>query len=194
MLDFLKMEQITGFFTCLTSGGKEREATDVGISSVIDTWLLLRDIELGGERNRGLYVLKGRGLAHSNQIREFLLTPNGIQLREAYVGAAGVLTGSMRLAQEAKERVGALEQQREVAAKVRSFERKRRALEAQIAALRSELEEEEGALRDYTSAEVERTEIADRTRREMARSRKAEASDDKGTGGNGNGNKRTARV
>jgi circadian clock protein KaiC len=193
MLDFLKMKQITGFFTCLTSGGKEREATDVGISSVIDTWLLLRDIELGGERNRGLYVLKGRGLAHSNQIREFLLTANGIQLREAYVGAAGVLTGSMRLAQEAKERAGALEQQREVAAKVRSFERKRRALEAQIAALRSELEEEEGALRDYTSGEVERTEIADRTRRDMARSRKAEASDDKGKG-NGNGNKRTARV
>jgi len=194
MLDFLKMEQITGFFTCLTSGGQEREATDVGISSVIDTWLLLRDIELGGERNRGLYVLKGRGLAHSNQIREFLLTANGIQLREAYIGTAGVLTGSMRLAQEAKERDGALQQQREVAAKVRSFERKRRALEAQIAALRADLEEEEGALRDYTSAEVERTETAERSRREMARSRKAEASDDNGIEGNGNGNTRNARL
>ncbi len=76
------------------------EQTSVTISSLIDTWLLLRDIELNGERNRGLYILKSRGMAHSNQIREFLLTENGVQLTEVYLGPEGVLTGSARLSQK----------------------------------------------------------------------------------------------
>ncbi len=103
LVDFLKMNQITGLFTSLTSGGGALEQTDVAISSLIDTWLLLRDIEIGGERNRGLYILKSRGMAHSNQIREFLLTDHGVELRDVYVGPSGVLTGSARLAQEAQE-------------------------------------------------------------------------------------------
>ena len=78
-----------------------------GISSLIDTWLLLRDIELGGERNRGMYVLKSRGMAHSNQIREFLLTDHGVELKDVYIGPEGVLTGSLRLAQEAREQAAA---------------------------------------------------------------------------------------
>ena len=85
------------------SSGDSLEMTDVYISSLIDTWLLLRDIEIGGERNRGLYVLKSRGMAHSNQIREFRLTNNGIELLDVYVGADGVLTGSARLSQETKD-------------------------------------------------------------------------------------------
>lgn len=85
------------------TGGGPQETTDLQISSLIDTWLLLRDIELGGERNRGLYILKSRGMAHSNQIREFGLTDHGIDLIDAYLGPEGVLTGSMRLAQEARE-------------------------------------------------------------------------------------------
>src|SRR4029079_13496953 len=100
LLDYLKARQITGVFTCLTTGGRDREMTEVGISSLIDAWLLVRDIELGGERNRGLYVLKARGTAHSNQIREFLITSHGIDLQDVYLGPEGVLTGSMRLAQE----------------------------------------------------------------------------------------------
>ena len=87
--------------------GDAREQSQVGISSLIDTWLLVRDIELGGERNRGLYVLKSRGMAHSNQIREFLLTARGVELKDVYVGPEGVLTGSMRLAQEAREQAAA---------------------------------------------------------------------------------------
>ncbi len=94
LIDHLKLHQITGFFTSLTSGGATLEHTDVFISSLIDTWLLLRDIEIGGERNRGIYILKSRGMAHSNQIREFLLTDHGIVLRDVYVGMEGVLTGS----------------------------------------------------------------------------------------------------
>jgi circadian clock protein KaiC len=83
LIDFLKSKQITALFTHLTSGGGATEATDVGVSSLIDTWLLVRDIETGIERTRGLYVLKSRGMPHSNQIREFLLTPRGIELKKA---------------------------------------------------------------------------------------------------------------
>ena len=94
LIDFLKAQQITALFTSLTHGGDALEQSQAGISSLIDTWLLLRDIELGGERNRGMYVLKSRGMAHSNQIREFLLTDHGIELKDVYVGPEGVLTGS----------------------------------------------------------------------------------------------------
>ena len=89
LIDFLKTEGITGFFTVLTENGGRLEATDVGISSLIDTWMLVRDIEVSGERNRGLYVLKSRGMNHSNQIREFILSGEGIKLVEVYLGPSG---------------------------------------------------------------------------------------------------------
>jgi circadian clock protein KaiC len=174
MLDFFKFEQITAVFTSLTSGGKALEATDVGISSVVDTWILLRDIELGGERNRGLYVLKSRGMAHSNQIREFLLTSHGVDLRDVYVGPEGVLTGSMRLAQEARERAVEAERRRETERGLRAQERKRRALEAQIALLRAELDEQGEAVDRATSDQRSREEREEDERSEMSRSRKAD--------------------
>ena len=120
----------------------------MGVSSLIDTWLLLRDIELGGERNRGLYVLKSRGMAHSNQIREFLITSRGVQLQDVYVGSGGVLTGSMRAAQEARERAEQLARRQTIQLKQREIDRKRAATRAQIAALQVELEaaETEAAL------------------------------------------------
>jgi circadian clock protein KaiC len=86
LIDFLKQQQITAFLTNLTSGGAALERTDVEISSIVDTWLFTRDIELDGERNRALYVLKSRGTAHSNQLREFRLTERGIDLLDVYVG------------------------------------------------------------------------------------------------------------
>src|SRR5205085_6072041 len=104
LIDFLKAKQITALFTTLTQGGAALEQTAVGISSLVDTWILLRDVELNGERNRCLYVLKSRGMAHSNQVREFIFTDHGVQLIPAYVGAGVVLTGSARLAQEAQEK------------------------------------------------------------------------------------------
>jgi len=140
LLDFLKSRQITAMFVNLTAGGDAWERTDVGISSLIDTWLLLRDIELAGERNRGLYVLKSRGMKHSNQIREFLLTSDGIELKDVYVGPEGVLTGSMRAAQEDREKAAAAVRAQEIERKQRDLARKRAALEAQIAALRVEFE------------------------------------------------------
>jgi len=126
LVDFLKMNQITGFFTNLTSDGSALEHTDVAISSLIDTWVVLRDIEIGSERNRGLYVLKSRGMAHSNQIREFLLTNQGVELRDVYVGPGGVLTGSVRLAQEAQEQAAQTARQRDTERRQPELERKRK--------------------------------------------------------------------
>jgi circadian clock protein KaiC len=136
----LKSRQITAFFVNLTAGGNAWERTDVGVSSLIDTWILLRDIELAGERNRGLYVLKSRGMKHSNQIREFVITPQGIELLDVYVGEEGVLTGSMRAAQEHREKAAAQSRAHEMQRKQRELARRRAVLEAQIAALRAEFE------------------------------------------------------
>src|SRR6185369_8232419 len=104
LVDHLKTKQITVMLNHVIFGGGVYEGTDIGISSIIDTWLMLRDIEFGGERTRGLYILKSRGMAHSNQIREFVMTKNGIELLDVYVGPEGVLTGTARATQEAKER------------------------------------------------------------------------------------------
>jgi circadian clock protein KaiC len=140
LIDFLKARQITAMFVNLTSGGSSWERTDVGVSSLIDTWILLRDIELAGERNRGLYVLKSRGMKHSNQIREFLISENGIQLQDVYIGPEGVLTGSMRAAQEDREKAAASARSHEIQRRQRDLARKRAVLEAQIAALRADFE------------------------------------------------------
>jgi circadian clock protein KaiC len=144
LVDFLKARRATAMLTNLTSGGDALEATDAGISSIIDTWLMVRDIELGGERNRGLYVLKSRGMAHSNQIREFLITSEGVRLRDVYVGPEGVLTGSMRTAQEEREQATALARAQQAERKQREVGARRAALEAQIAALRAELQAVDG--------------------------------------------------
>ena len=119
------------------------EQTEIGISSLIDTWILLRDIELYGERNRGIYILKSRGMAHSNQIREMLLTNQGVELTDVYLGPDGVLMGSARLAQELREKDAAVVREQELERRRRSLSRRRKALEAQIATLQSELEAEE---------------------------------------------------
>lgn len=174
LVDFLKAQQITALFTSLTSPTANLEQTDVGVSSVMDTWLLLRDIELGGERNRGIYVLKSRGMAHSNQIREFVITDDGIDIRDVYVGPEGVLTGSMRLAQEAREQADKVTRELEIDAKKRTLARKRAALEAQIAALRAEFEGEEAEMAKVLKQETNRVEQLKTEEVDMARSRKAD--------------------
>ena len=133
LIDFFKMQQITAVFTSLTEGGDPCESTDVGVSSLMDTWLLLRDLENGAERNRVLHLLKSRGMAHSNQVREFLLTDHGVELRDVYVGPSGVLlTGSAREALEAQENAQALVHAQEIEGKKRDLERKRQAMEARL--------------------------------------------------------------
>jgi len=175
LVDFLKMNRITGLFTSLTSGGGALEQTDVAISSLIDTWLLLRDIETGGERNRGLYILKSRGMAHSNQIREFLLTDHGVELSDVYVGASGVLTGSARLAQEAQEQAGKLTRQQEVERRQLDLERKRKALEAEIASMRAEFEAQETETLNIIGQEQAQAVQLAQERGDMGLSRKVDA-------------------
>jgi circadian clock protein KaiC len=155
LIDFLKSRQITAMFVHLTAGGNAWEKTDVGVSSLTDTWILLRDIELAGERNRGLYVLKSRGMKHSNQIREFIVTSEGIKLEDVYVGAEGVLTGSMRAAQEDREKAALQARAQEFERKQRDLARRRAVLEAQITALRAEFEAAEEESK--TVAEQDRT-------------------------------------
>ena len=142
LVDFLKSRQVTAMFTSLTSNGDQENETHLGVSSLMDTWLSLRNLEVNGERNRGLYVLKSRGMHHSNQIREFLLTDDGVKLVDVYLGAEGVLTGSARLNQEARERAAAAARQEELASMQRRLDRRRAAVEAQIASLQAELEAE----------------------------------------------------
>ena len=175
LVDFLKMSRITGLFTNLTSSRGALELTDVAISSLIDTWLLLRDIEIGGERNRGLYILKSRGMAHSNQIREFLLTDHGVELRDVYVGPEGVLTGSARQAQEAQAQAGKLMRKQEVERRQLELKRKRKALEAQIAAMRAEFEAQEAETLRIVGQEQEQEVQLTQERVDMGLSRKADA-------------------
>src|SRR6185503_15305377 len=115
LVDYLKAKQVTTLFTSLTQGGHALQQSEAAMSSLMDSWLLLQDFEGNGERNRVLYVLKARGMAHSNQIREFLISNRGIDLVDAYIGASGVLTGSARAAQTAQEKAEALASQQEAA-------------------------------------------------------------------------------
>ena len=136
---------------------------------------MLRDIESGGERNRGLYILKARGLAHSNQIREFLLTDHGVELRDVYLGEAGMLTGSARVTQEAKDASAALLARQEIERKQFLLDRKRKALEAQIAALQLELVTEEQESKQLIAQEEIKLKQWEQDRSEMAKSRSAKA-------------------
>ena len=172
LIDFLKTEGITGFFTVLTENSGHLEATEVGISSIIDTWMLVRDIELSGERNRGLYVLKARGMNHSNQIREFILSAEGIKLVEVYLGPSGMLTGSARVALEEQERDASIRLADESELKLAQLERKRKAMEAHIAALRAEFEADAAEVEKSVSLANKREKKLIDNRSAMANSRK----------------------
>jgi circadian clock protein KaiC len=174
MVDFLKTEQITAMFTSLTAGGGTLEANEADVSSLMDTWLLLRTIEAGGEMNRALYVLKSRGMDHSNQIREFLLTNDGLRLLDVYLGPDGVLTGSARLSQEGREKAANTSRHQDLASRKRELERKRGIFEARISMLRGEFEVEQEVLRrSITESKLLDEELL-QDRGQMVRSRDAD--------------------
>jgi circadian clock protein KaiC len=175
IVDFLKASQITALFTSLTSSEGSPESSEAGISSLIDTWILLRDIELSGERNRGMYVLKSRGMANSNQIREFMLTDHGVELREAYIGSKGVLTGSARIAQEAKESAELLIRKKDIERKKREIEQKRNTLNAQVSALHFKFESEESEAIKMIEIEQDQIKRLNQDKLEMAESRHADS-------------------
>jgi circadian clock protein KaiC len=164
LIDYLKAQQITTLFTSLVANGEAENETHLGVSSLMDTWISLRNLEINGERNRGLYVLKSRGMSHSNQIREFLLSSEGVRLVDVYLGPSGVMTGTARLNQEARERDATTARREEAEGLQRLLDRKRTSLEAQIAALRAELEaeEEEVRRRVHQESQRDRAQEADR--------------------------------
>ena len=175
LIDFLKARGITGVFTSLTAAGtKSLEQTDIGMSSLMDTWILLRDIEYNGERSRGVYILKSRGMAHSNQIREFVITSSGIDLVDVYTGPEGVLTGSARTAQEAKKRAAEAERQVEITRRSALLERRRKTIDAQIAALEAELIAEEQEFTALAAADKARRTQLQLDQQNMAESRQAD--------------------
>ncbi len=170
LIDYLKGRGVTVLMTTLTSSGSAPEQTELDISSLIDTWLLLRDIESGGERNRGLYVLKSRGMAHSNQIREMRMTGHGIELLDVYLGTDGFLTGSARVAQEAKSQTVEVTRLETARRRRLEIDTERKGLAAQLAVIEAKilvqnealetLDAEERAL--LSRREVDRSTMADR--------------------------------
>lgn len=173
LIDFLRRSQITGFFVSLSGGGSALELTNEGMSSLVDTWLLVRDLELGGERNRALYVLKSRGMAHSNQVREFLITSQGVQLQPAYLGPSGVLTGSARLSQEARDQAEQQLAKEELERQRLALEHRRKAVEAQVEALRAGFKAEEEEMARVVATAQLKLETLTTDRLAMAQSRKA---------------------
>jgi circadian clock protein KaiC len=187
LIDFLKQQQITTLFVSLNSGGSAiPEDFQLGVTSLMDTWLLLRNVEFNGERNRMIYVLKSRGMAHSNQVREFVLSDKGIDLVDVYVAYNRVLTGTARLAQETHERDAAEVRQTDHQRKLRSLAGKRKAIEAQIAALQAEVETE--------AAEVNFA-IAQETLQEKTRQQNAKAVRQlRGGAASGNGQRKETKL
>lgn len=173
LLDFLKMRKITALFTSLTAAGESLEHTNLAVSSLIDTWVLLRDIELNGERNRAVYLVKSRGMAHSNQLREFVMGKSGIRLIPAYVGTGGVLTGSSRLVQQAKERAEVLLREQEIESQKKELDRQRQALQAQIAALQSEFVAKEHQMQRLIDQAQQRERVLVTDEEAMSRNRGA---------------------
>ena len=177
VIDFLKLHGVTAFLTSLTCGGSDIKSTDTEVSSLIDTWLVLRDIETNGERNRGIMIIKSRGMAHSNQIREYNITDNGIIVSDVYVGDDGIAMGTARLAKEAEDAIAQRRRTQEIERLEKVHAEKARELEAQIRALQvaaaSESEQIKRSIEDLRNEERSRT----RSRFAQAQSRFADSSE-----------------
>ena len=174
LIDFLQEEQITVMFTALALNTNVSEQTDEGVSSLVDAWLLVRDIEFNGERNRGMYIMKSRGMKHSNQVREFIITDKGIDLVEVYLGPDGVLTGSAREAQRLHEQTGQVLRGNALSMKDREILRKRKVLEAKIASLQTEFESAEEELNKIYVEEDLIKKVTSENRDELSRMRRGD--------------------
>jgi circadian clock protein KaiC len=177
LIDLFKARGITTMFTSLTSGEETTEQAGAGVSSLIDAWILLRNLEQGGERTRSLYVLKARGMRHSNQIREFLLTDRGADLQDVYVGPAGVLVGSARVAQEMQDSLAAAASQRDVEQKKGQLERKHKTFKARMAELEAAYAAEVIDIEEAITQEAERQESGLAGRTVLATNRQRTAKD-----------------
>jgi circadian clock protein KaiC len=182
LIGFLQEEQITVMFTALSLNTVVNEQTDEGVSSLVDAWILVRDIEFNGERNRGMYIMKSRGMKHSNQVREFVITDKGLDLVEVYLGPDGVLTGTAREAQKLQEQTGEVLREFAVNSKDREIIRKRKVLEAKISNLQMEFESAEEELNKIYQEEELVKQVTHRTRQEITNMRRGQLADIKTKG------------
>ncbi len=172
--DLVKSRGITVIYTDLLRGDLMAEKPEMYISSLIDTWLLVRNFEYNGERNRGLTVLKSRGMPHSNQIREFVMTDNGIELIDPYIGPAGVFMGSAKIAQEMRDKVEILEARRNLDHKQIMLKEKQKELVAKVAALKAQYKAEENELEKNIEQAQQNIGIMAKDRKMLASVRKTD--------------------
>lgn len=171
LIDYLQAEQITVMFTALNINSIVSEQTDEGVSSLVDAWISVKDIESGGERNRGLYIMKSRGMKHSNQVREFIITNDGLSLVDVYMGPDGILTGSAREAQQLNEATGIELRSYALSRKDREIGRKRKVLEAQIASLQEEFDSIQEELNKTYLEDDLRKQIMEKNRKQLSQKR-----------------------
>lgn len=192
LIDFLKQEGVTAMFTSLTTDTASAVATsEVGVSSLMDSWLLLSNVAYNGERTRTLQVLKSRGMYHSNQVREFVFSDHGVDLIDVYLSGDRVLTGTARIAQEAQERAASELLGSDHERRLRDLANRRRALDAQIAVLNAEAEERAGEIRSTIAREKLEAESIARRARDIALATGRQKPDR--AAGNGSKPGRTAR-
>jgi circadian clock protein KaiC len=176
LIDFMQKEQINVMFTALTLAYSVNEQTDEGVSSLVDAWLMVRDIEFNGERNRGLYIMKSRGMKHSNQVREFVISDRGIELVEVFLGPNGVLTGSARDEQKLMEQTDVALKELAINRKDREIERKNKQLESKIGNLKAEFDSVADELNKIFQEEELRKQVMMNNRKDLATSRQGHKS------------------
>jgi len=148
LIDMLKANNITALLTSLNkqTDAVRPDLAEESVSSLVDTWITVRDMEGIGERNRGIFIIKARGMGHSNKVREFIITGKGIELLDVELGPDGILTGAARQSHRFSKTVSDIKLQNEISRKDREIARKRKVLEANIEALRNEFESAEEEL------------------------------------------------
>jgi circadian clock protein KaiC len=178
LIDYAKSRQITGLFTNLSadesSNAYALEATHLHVSSLMDTWMILKHIEGNGERNRAFSIVKARGLAHSNQLREFNLTSQGIQLLDLYKGSEGVLFGSARVAQESRKAASRIIRIQEIERRQRELDRKKRIMKNEIAMLKEKFARDEDEIRILIEQDISREKAVEQGQKDLAMLRGSE--------------------
>jgi circadian clock protein KaiC len=171
LIDHLQKSQITVMFTALTYNSSSTEQADEGVSSLVDVWITVRDLESNGERNRGLFIMKSRGMKHSNQVREFVITDKGLHLIDVFLGPSGILIGSARESQQLEEATGLELRTQAVNRKDREIRRKKMVLEAKIASLKEEFESVKEELNRTQQEEQLRKQIMEKNRIDLTKKR-----------------------
>ncbi len=175
LIDYFKYKKITAIYTSLAHAGDTLEKSEVDISSLMDTWIQLRELESGAERNRVMYILKSRGMAHSNQLREFQITSSGVNLIDVYLGTDGkLITGSSRIVQDEIDTAEKIKRGQEIDKKKRQLTVLKKEMESQNEMMRTKLEAEESELNKIIEEAELRESVFLNNRNKMAKKRRAD--------------------